>query len=209
MGLGDSHGHRAEEVVRSVHPPFAIREVEATEAKDRIAALAAGLIRDGEAIVVDGGTSGLAVARALVNRRLTVMPLSLHGAVALGASSSARLLLPGGATRIGEGSMVGPITEASLAALRFDTVVLTCCGLSSEYGVTAHDLQDAAVKRAAVKSSRRTILVAEGAKFTRTALASVCSAETIDILITDETAPSDVLDQFRDADIDVRVAAGT
>jgi DeoR/GlpR family transcriptional regulator of sugar metabolism len=70
--------------------------------------------------------------------------------------------------------MVGPITEASLAALRFNTVVLTCCGLSAKHGVTTHDLQDAAVKRAAIKSSQRTVVVAEGAKFTRTALASVC-----------------------------------
>jgi DeoR/GlpR family transcriptional regulator of sugar metabolism len=105
--------------------------------------------------------------------------------------------------------MVGPITEASLAALRFDTVVLTCCGISATAGITAHDLQDAAVKRAAVKSSRRTVVVAEGAKFTRTALASVCPVEAIDVLITDETAPSAALDQFRAADIDVRVAVDT
>jgi len=195
-------------MMRGEELPFAMREVEAAEAKERIAALASGLIRDGEAIVVDSGTSGLAVARALVDRKLTVMPLSLHGAVALGASSSVSLLLPGGTTRFGEGSMVGPIAEAGLAALRFDTVVLTCCGLSAEDGVTAHDLQDAAVKRAAVKYSRRTVVVAEGAKFTRTALASVCPAETIDILITDETAPSAALDQFRDAGVDVRVAVG-
>ena len=182
--------------------------MENAAARERIAALAAGLIRDGEAIIVDSGRSGLAVARALVNRHLTVMPLSLPSAVALSASSSVSLLLPGGNTRFGEGTMVGPIAEASLAALRFDTVVLTCCGLSAEDGVTARDPQDAAVKRAAVKSSRRTVLVAEGTKFTRTALASVCPAETIDILITDETAPSAALDRFRDAGVDVRVAVG-
>jgi len=193
-------------MMRGEELPFAMREVESVEAKQRIAAVAAGLIRDGEAVVVDSGTSGLAVARALADRQLTVMPLSLHGAVALSASSSVNLLLPGGATRFGEGSMVGPLTEASLATLRFDTVLLTCCGLSPEDGVTAHDLQDAAVKRAAVKSSRRTILLAEGAKFTRTALASVCPADQIDVLITDETAPAGALAQFREAGVDVQVA---
>jgi len=193
-------------MMRGEELPFAMREVESTEAKQRIAAVAAELISDGEAVVVDSGTSGLAVARALADRQLTVMPLSLHGAVALSASSSVNLLLPGGTTRFGEGSMVGPLTEASLAALRFDTVVLTCCGLSPEDGVTAHDLQDAAVKRAAIKSSRRTILVAEGAKFTRTALASVCPAGQIDVLVTDETAPAGALAQFRGAGTDVAVA---
>ena len=199
-------------MMRGEELPFAMREVESVEAKQRIAAVAAGLIRDGEAVVVvvvvvvDSGTSGLAAARALADRQLTVMPLSLHGAVALSASSSVNLLLPGGATRFGEGAMVGPLAEASLAALRFDTVVLTCCGLSPEDGVTAHDLQDAAVKRAAVTSSRRIILVAEGAKFTRTALATVCPTDRIDVLVTDETAPADALGRFRDAGVDVQVA---
>jgi len=193
-------------MMRGDELPFAMREVESVEAKQRIAAVAAGLIHDGEAVVVDSGTSGLAVARALTDRQLTVMPLSLHGAVALSASSSVNLLLPGGATRFGEGAMVGPLAEASLAALRFDTVVLTCCGLSPEDGVTAHDLQDAAVKRAAVTSSRRIILVAEGAKFTRTALATVCPTDRIDVLVTDETAPADALGRFRDAGVDVQVA---
>jgi DeoR/GlpR family transcriptional regulator of sugar metabolism len=80
-----------------------------------------------------------------------------------------------------------------------------CCALSAENGVTARDLQEAVVKRAAVTSSRRTILVAEGAKFTRTALASVYLADQIDALVTDETAPADALGRFREAGGDVQV----
>lgn len=183
--------------------PFAMREVDSTAEKQRIAAATAELIRDGEAIVVDSGTTGLAVARALVDRRLTAMPLSLHSAVVFAASSSVHLLLPGGETRFGEGSMVGPIAESSVRALRFDTVVLTCCGLSPDDGVTAHDLQDAAVKRAAIASARRTILVAESAKFARTALAIVCDPDAVDILVTDDGAPDEALRRFRAAGVDV------
>jgi DeoR/GlpR family transcriptional regulator of sugar metabolism len=88
--------------------------------------MAAELIRDGEAVVVDSGTSGLAAARALADRQLSVMPLSLHSAVVLSVSSSVNMLLSRGATRFGEGAIVGPLAEASLAALRFDTVLLPC-----------------------------------------------------------------------------------
>ncbi|QRP47700.1 DeoR/GlpR family DNA-binding transcription regulator [Amycolatopsis sp. FDAARGOS 1241] len=193
-------------LMRGEELPFSLREVEAAAAKNRIAAVVASLVRDGEAVVVDSGTSGLAVARALAGRRLTVMPLSLPSATVLSASPSITLLLPGGTTRFGEGSMVGPITESSLAALRFDTLVLTCCGLSPDDGVTAHDLQDAAVKRAARRSSRRTVLVAESVKFSRTALATVCAIEDVDVLVTDEEAPPDVVGRFREAGVDVRVA---
>ena len=56
-------------------------------------------------------------------------------------------------------------------------------------GVTAHDLQDASVKRMMTQSARRTILVAEGPKFSRTAMAVVCATSAIDVLVTDSDAP--------------------
>lgn len=190
-------------LMRGEELPFAMREVESAAAKQRIGVTAAGLLRDGEAVAVDSGTTGLAVARALVGRRLTVLPLSLHAAGVLSGSASVTMLLPGGTARFAEGSLVGPMTEANLAGLCLDTVVLTCCGLSPEGGVTAHDVQDAAVKRAAVASAARVVLVAEGAKFARTALAVVCPIRRVDALVTDDTAPPDAIAQLREAGVQV------
>lgn len=190
-------------LMRGEELPFAMREVDSAAAKERIGAAAAGLLREGEAVVLDSGTTGLAVARALAGRRLTVMPLSLHVVAALSGSSSVTLMLPGGTARFGEGSLVGPMTEANLGALRFDTTVLTCCGLSPGGGVTAHDVQDAAVKRVAVAAAARTVLVAEGAKFARTALAVVCSLEDVDVLVTDASAPLAAVAQLREAGVQV------
>lgn len=193
-------------LMRGEELPFAMRELEATDAKQRIALAAAGLLRDGEAVALDSGTTGLAVAKVLLGRRLTVMPLSLSAAWTLAASSTLTLLVPGGSARFGEGSLVGPMTEASLASLRFDTLVLTCCGLSVATGVTAYDLADAAVKRAAVAAAARVVLVAEGAKFARTALAVVCPLDRVDVLVTDDTAPADALASLRGSGMQVVVA---
>lgn len=183
--------------------PFAMREMEAPDAKRRMAAAVGDLLKDGEAVVVDSGTTGLAVAHALTGRRLTVMPLSLHALAPLSASPSTTLLVPGGTARFGEGSLVGPMTEASLRGLRFDTVVLTCCGFSAREGVTAHDLQDAAVKRAAVASANRVVLVAEAAKLARTALVVVCPAAEIDILVTETDVPDEAVAQLTATGVDV------
>nr|BFE79726.1 hypothetical protein GCM10020093_023270 [Planobispora longispora] len=57
-----------------------MREREAVEAKRRIAAEVASLIADGEAVLLDSGTTALEVARAIRDRRLTVLPLSLQAA---------------------------------------------------------------------------------------------------------------------------------
>lgn len=188
---------------RGEEPPFAMRTVESAGAKQRIAAAAAQLLTDGEAVLLDSGTTGLAAARAVAGRRLTVMPLSLHAIHALEGSDTVTLLLAGGAVRPGELSLTGPVAESSIGSFRFDTALLTCCGFSIRTGVTAHDVQDAAVKRAALASSARTVALVDGTKFARTALAVVSAATDVDVVVTDDTAPGDEVERLRSAGIEV------
>jgi DeoR/GlpR family transcriptional regulator of sugar metabolism len=200
------HGGAVSLLLRGEELPFALREVESSAAKERIAALASDLIADGEAVILDSGTTGLAVARRFVGRRLTVVPLSLPAAHVLSGSAETTLKVPGGTSRFREGSLVGPMTEASLRSLRVDTAIISCCGVSLADGVTAYDDVEAATKRAAMLSARRTILVGEAAKFVRTALAVVCPVADFDVLVTDDETPQDTLDEVRQAGVEVRVA---
>lgn len=191
-------------LLRGEEPPFALRAQEGLEAKRRIAAEVAGLIADGESVVVDSGTTCLEVARALQDRRLTVLPLSLHAVNALTGAPQLTLLVPGGRPRPGELALTGPLTEASLAALRFDTAVIGCCGLDATHGLTAYDLDDAAVKRAAIASARRVIAVADAPKLSRTALAFVAPASALHAVVTDEAAGQDETDALAAAGVTVR-----
>jgi DeoR/GlpR family transcriptional regulator of sugar metabolism len=191
-------------LLRGEEPPFGLRVGEGLEVKRRIATEVAALISDGESVVLDSGTTCLEVARALTHRRLTVMPLSLHAVNALTGASQVTLLVPGGQPRPAELAMTGPLTEASLAALRFDTAVLGCCGLSAGDGLTAYDLGDAAVKRAAIASARRVIAVAEGAKFSHTGLAFVAPAAALHAVVTDGTAPEEATEALAAAGVTVR-----
>ena len=100
-------------------------------------------------------------------------------------------MVPGGRPRNGEGALTGPLALACLAALRFDTAVLGCCGLSAAEGVTAYDLDDAAVKKAIIASARRIIAAADGNKLGRTAHAHVGPSTLVHTLVTDTTAPAD------------------
>ncbi|GAA1890413.1 DeoR/GlpR family DNA-binding transcription regulator [Streptomyces durmitorensis] len=191
-------------LLRGEEPPFALRAQDGIEAKRRIAAEVAGLIADGESVVIDSGTTCLEVARALEQCRLTVMPLSLHAVNALTGAPQLTLLVPGGRPRPGELALTGPLTEASLAALRFDTAVIGCCGLNATHGLTAYDLDDAAVKRAAIASARRVIAVADAPKLSRTALAFVAPAAALHAVVTDEAAAQDETDALSAAGVTVR-----
>ncbi|MEU9889070.1 DeoR/GlpR family DNA-binding transcription regulator [Sphaerisporangium sp. NPDC051011] len=194
-------------LLRGEEPPFGVREHESIDAKRRIAAEVTALIADGEAVVLDGGTTALEVARALHDRRVTVLPLSLQSIQALADAPRVRLVLPGGEVRRGELNVTGPLTVGTIGGLRFDTAVIGCCGLSAEHGMTAHDLAEVAVKQAAIGSARRVIAVADSTKFRQTAFAAVCPASRLDVLVTDSGIPRDQHDALTAAGVTVRVAA--
>ena len=192
-------------LLRGEEPPFALRAHEGIDAKRRIAAEVASLIADGETVLLDSGTTCLEVARLLHGRQVTVMPLSLQAIHTLSeAAGPMTLLVPGGRPRAGEGALTGPLTLASLAALRFDTAVVGCCGLSAAEGLTAYDLDDAAVKKAVIASARRVIAAADGGKLGRTAHAYVGAATLLQTLVTDTTAAADEVAALEGAGILVK-----
>ncbi|TQM75496.1 DeoR family transcriptional regulator [Thermopolyspora flexuosa] len=192
-------------LLRGEEPPFTVRELQAVEEKRRIAAEVADLIADGEAVLLDSGTTALEVARALRDRRLTVVPLSLHAARELAGAPRIRLVLPGGEVRPGELDFVGPLTEKTIRSLRFDTAVIGCCALSSAHGLTAHDLSEVAIKQAAIDSARRVVAATDSAKFTRTAFGAVCPIDRLDVVVTDEGIPKEEHEALTDADVSVHV----
>ncbi|SEE75866.1 transcriptional regulator, DeoR family [Streptomyces sp. KS_5] len=179
-------------LLRGEEPPFALRAHEAVDAKRRIATEISALIADGESVLLDSGTTCLEVARLLRERPVTVMPLSLQAIHVFGETPGpATLVVPGGQPRAAEGALTGPLTLASLAALRFDTAVIGCCGLSAADGLTAYDLDDAAVKKAGIASARRTVVGTDGGKLGRTAYAYVGPATLLHTLVTDAGAPAE------------------
>jgi DeoR/GlpR family transcriptional regulator of sugar metabolism len=200
------HGGAVPASPSGVEPPFAARATTATEAKRAIAAAAVELIQDGETVVLDSGTSALEVARLLRDRVVTVVPLSLHAARELIDAPHVRVLLPGGEPRPGELALVGPLALASLRALRFDVAVLSPCAFSLDAGLTAFDLDDAEIKQQALAVSARSIVLADGAKWDRAALAHVCAADRPDVVVTDPSAPEDQRAALADRGVLVHVA---
>jgi DeoR/GlpR family transcriptional regulator of sugar metabolism len=192
-------------LLRGEEPPFGVREHEAVTPKRAIGIEVAALLADGEAVLLDGGTTTLEVARALRDRRLRVVPLALQSAVELSTAPRIHLVLPGGEVRPGELNFKGPLTESSIRALRFDTAVLGCSGISAEHGLTAQDLPEVAIKQAAILAARRVIVACDSGKFTRTAFGAVCDLDRLDTVVTDAGIPPDQHDALTAAGVTVRI----
>src|ERR1700735_4840830 len=203
-GLRRVHGGAASVFLSAEETPYGIRAFEFSDAKVAIGAAAAGLLADGETVILDGGTTAMEVARALRSLRLTVMPLALRPVFELHECPGIKLLLPGGEVRPGELSLTGSLTEPSFSQLRFDTCVMGPCGIDVKAGITTHLLAETAVKRAAAKASQRVVAVADSSKLGRVAFCHVCNLDDIDIIVTDAQADPQTVDELRAAGVDVR-----
>ena len=202
------HGGAMPAPLSSREPPFAVRLMRKSEVKERIGRVAADLISPGETVVIDSGTTTISVARALKDRHdLRVMALSLHVAAELIDEPGIEVLLPGGSVRSGEHALSGTLTTATLEGLQFDTAILTVAGLSMKEGLTEYRLDDAEVKRSAFYRARRRIAVTDSGKLGRATFKQYAPVRDLTVLVTDDAAPAELLDDLRAADIDVRLVA--
>lgn len=202
------HGGALSSLGRSYEPPYNLRATVAVEAKQAIGKKAAELVLDGDSIALDVGTTTLEIARSLNNKHnLTIVTASLPIANEIASNfsldSEVRLILTGGIIRPREFSMVGHIPENTYADLHVDKAFIGIGGLSIQDGLTEYNLEDALVKRQLLKSAQENIVVAEGTKFGRTTFAAVGSLSEIQTIITDKSAPEDVVNALKEIGITV------
>jgi DeoR/GlpR family transcriptional regulator of sugar metabolism len=183
--LRRTHGGAARTRSGSFEPPFALRSRLNLAAKRAIAGSVARQLQDGQTLILDGGSTGTAIAEAIVGRNLTVCALNMRVADILASSPETRVMIPGGLVRHGEQSLVGPAAERTLQDHRFDTFVMTVSAIDVSAGLTEWNVDDAAVKRAALASSSRCIVACDSSKFGQTAFARIAGLDAADLIVTD------------------------
>jgi len=191
---------------RSYEPPLLTRARNYPDEKRRIGATAAEMVRDGDSIAIDVGTTALEVARHLVGRHnLTVITPSFHVAGVLAEQPGMRVLLTGGILRPGELSLVGHLAERAFKDFFVDKLFLGVGGLHLEAGLTEFNAEDAQVKRAMIASAKEVIVVADASKFGRVAFATVTGLDAVKRVITDSSLRRDTISRLDSMGIEVSV----
>lgn len=176
------------------------------EEKRRIAAAAAALVEDGDAVALNAGTTTAALARVLAARKgLTVVTNSLPVVVAL-ASSDVQLVVVGGQLRSRSLALVGPLALQALAEIHVSKAFIGVNGLSLQHGITTPNLEEAMVNRAMLRAAERVIVVADRTKFGRVAFSRIAQLDEIHAVVTDREAPPDVVAALRERGIEVILA---
>lgn len=186
--------------------PYALRSAEDPDLKELMARTCAELVADNMSVVLDNGSSTVAVARALVDRPATIMCLSLHSAVALGSSLPTTIVVPGGPIAPDSLSATAAESARALADFRADIAILGACAASPAQGMTTTTWDDAQTKRAIVACATRTVLVVAGSKLQRTSSFRFADLDDLDDLVTTSDASPTALGDFRQSGVRVHVA---
>jgi DeoR/GlpR family transcriptional regulator of sugar metabolism len=187
-------------------PPFDETAVERYEAKNRIGVAAAALVRDGQTVMIDIGTTTLQAAHHLRGRPITVVTTSLAVYEELVPDPAIELLLPGGLVRRNYRSLVGVIAEDSLRQLKADLLFLGTSGVDAGMGVWDSTMVEVPIKRAMIEAAERVALLADHEKFSMGGLVRVCDATALDHIITDAPLPEACGPTVQETGIEVIVA---
>lgn len=189
-----------------VEPGFSQIEVERFDIKDRIGAKAAELVRDGQTVMIDIGTSTLQLARHLHGKQITVVTTNLAALEELLPDPKIELVLPGGVVRRNYRSLVGVLAEDSLRQIKSDILFLGTSGVDVELGVWDTTMVEVPIKRLMLAGAREVVLLADAAKFEMTGMVRVCGPESIHRIVTDAPLPASSQSAVEAAGIEVTLA---
>jgi DeoR/GlpR family transcriptional regulator of sugar metabolism len=172
--------------------PYAVRREQAPAAKAAIAIATARLLREGQVILLDAGTTTLEVARHLpLDLRASVITNSPPIAVALAEHPSVEVKMLGGTLDKGAHALVGAATVEALHSIRADVVILGVCSLHPEIGITVLDLEESYVKRAMIANSAEVVAVSSAEKLGSAGTYVVGSVGELTHLVTERSSGQD------------------
>ena len=189
---------------RAVDVRMTVQEKE----KEAIAAIASSLVENSSSIMINGGTTTLALARALRGHRdLTIATNNLLIAPALSPTSIRDLYMFGGAVRPMTMATVGPIALRSSGGpdldIRCDLGLIGVGAVSTDDGYTTSNLAEAAMMQEMIARSSRVAILADSSKFDKRLFAQICELGAPDYLITDRPPHADLAGALRDAGVEL------
>lgn len=178
------------------------------ETKAVLAREAAKLIKPGQFVFLDAGSTNLAVAAALpVDADLTVAANAPAIAAALAARGGTRVVTIGGEVDREIGGAIGAGAVAALRSMRIDLVFLGACALDDLATVGAFSFEDAAWKRELVAASRSIAVVATNEKLGAAARFAVVAGADLDHLVVEADADPGLIARYAEIGVDVRRAS--
>lgn len=208
----------AEGLVRRMHggvmlpdpdgePAFRSRMRQNSAAKQAIGRAAAALVRDGDSLMLDTGTTTAYLAQALRGHRdLLAVTNSVDIARVLATRNGNRVYMAGGELRADDGAALGPSAIRFIEQFRVRWAFLSVGAIDIADGFMDYDLEEAEFSRVVMQRAERTVFVADDSKFGRRGLVTVCPLAKVETLVTNAAPPAAFADAFSEALTNVLIA---
>ncbi len=169
--------------------------------KVKIAEYCAGMIRDGESVYLDAGTTAAEIARFLQNRKdITVITHSLLAANILSKSEGPAVIMMPGLFRETSMAFMGQLTDEYITRFRINKFFLAVEGVTADE-LTVPDIVDGATKKALAERAEEIICVADSSKFGKRTFFRICDPRDVSAIVTDTGVEEQELAEFRSAGI--------
>lgn len=186
-------------------PTFSSQRVKNAARKSAIAALACGLVADGESIIINAGTTTFAMVDFLRDRRLNILTNSFPIAEALIRGSDNRITLPGGEVYREQGIILSPFEDDAIQNLHATAMFMSAAAITP-LGVVEADPLVARAEAKLLSRTERLIVLADSTKFEPRGSLVVCPLARVTTLVTDDQISEAALTMMENAGLDVRIA---
>ena len=196
-------------LVRGKEPLYNTKVFMNKEKKQAIGAAALKLIKEGEVIILDSGTTTAEIARNICKARfkdLTIITNDLMVAKELCQDNNLQVLLLGGILRNSYYSTYGPYVEMILKLLKANKYFMGVDAVNVTHGIFNLVLNEVSVKQKMISISDKIIMVADSSKFLKDAPYKVCDFKDIDMIITDEGLQESYSEFFKSIEINLLIA---
>lgn len=180
-------------------------KLQSTE-KSKIGAAAARLIDDNDSIIIASGTTVLALAKKIQNKKnLTVITASLNVALELLQQPDIEVLQLGGILRKTSSSVTGPYAQSILTDFSCTKLFLGVDGIDLEFGLSTTSAMEAHLNRQMIEASQKVIVLSDSTKFGKRGFGKICGLDKVDRIITDAGISEYFVKQLENLGIEVTV----
>jgi len=184
--VSKTYGGAVSKRTNTLDLPYNIREGVNVEQKQAIADKICELICDGERIMVDSSSTALYIIKRIKEKKnLTIITNSVKILIELAEKHDWTVLSTGGVLKKGALSLTGSSAEKMINSYHVDTAICSCKGLDMNLGVTDSNENDSLIKQAMLASAERCILALDSEKFDKKSFVKVCTATSVDVIVTD------------------------
>ena len=189
-----------------VNVAYEARRQLAPDEKSAIGAKAAALVPDGASILINIGTTTEQVAMSLRQHQgLMVITNNINVANILQGYEANQIIVAAGVLRHSDGGIVGEQAVEFIRQFKVDYAIIGASAIDSDGSLLDYDYREVSVSRTIIGCARKSILVADGSKFERTAPVRIGHLSDLDHFVTDRSPPSPIRQFCEEAGVEVHL----